>query len=87
VESLYFLAEICNIGFDMMCTFDIFHKLAGAGAGGGMTVAMAHQPHAMAQSVSAGPQGASNARTGATSAPQSASGLAADVVDKNNRMI
>jgi len=53
----------------------------GAGAGGGMAMAMAHQPHAMTQHAQ-GPQGpTSGPRT--TSAPRSASGLAADVVDKN----
>lgn len=57
---------------------------AGAAAGGGMAVAMAHQPHVMTQHIQA-PQGANNS-SGAgrgAGAPRSASGLAADVVDKN----
>lgn len=54
--------------------------LGAGGAGGGMAVAMAHQPNAVTQHVQA-PQGANNAR-GTTSAPRTASGLAADVVDK-----
>ena len=54
--------------------------MGAGGAGGGMAVAMAHQPNAVTQHVRV-PQGANNAR-GTTSAPRTASGLAADVVDK-----
>jgi len=54
---------------------------AGAGVGAG-AVAMAHQPHAMTQHVQ-GPKVTSGANTRTTAAPRSASGLAADMVDKN----